>query len=559
MNPPPRRPAQPERRTAAEQERRTAAQPERRTRAEPERRTAAERPTPATRQARPAPAARPQPRNAPRKRPPPPRGPSYTGRTLLSLLSIAVLTSTGYAWSNFKALTENLTTTDVISAEAGGEKPADGAIDILMVGMDSRTDSKGNPLPQQILDELQAGGSDDGGLNTDTLILMHIPNDGGKAVAISFPRDSYVDIAGGYGRHKINSAYGYGKNDAIAELQRKGIKDPAQLETESKKAGAKNLIATIQDLTGVTVDHYAEINLVGFYEITNAIGGVDVCLNEATKDNFSGADFAAGPQTIQGRQALSFVRQRHGLLRSDLDRIVRQQVFMAGLAKKMLSAGVLSDQGKLKALIEAVTKSIVLDKDWEILGFANQMKGLSGGNMEFMTIPTGDPDLKTPGDGSAVEVSKTDVRRFVKNLNVDPAKAGTSTDQKVDNATITVDVRNASGVAGLAGKVLQSLVAKGFTEGAAANAESGMKTSIVRYAKGGEAGAQQVATTLGGLKTEEDVNIPVGQVRVFVGADYDGPGRQSFAAGKQIGLDGAREQPAEKEPPITADGVRCVN
>jgi len=478
----------------------------------------------------------------------------------VSLLSIGVLVATGYGWSNFKALNENLTTTDVISAEGGGEKPADGAIDILMVGMDSRTDAKGNPLPQQILDELQAGGSDDGGLNTDTLILMHIPNDGGKAVALSFPRDSYVDIAGGYGRHKINSAYGYGKNDAVAELQKKGVKDPAQLETESKQEGAKNLIATIQDLTGVTIDHYAEINLVGFYEITNAIGGVDVCLNEATQDDFSGADFAAGPQTIQGRQALSFVRQRHGLLRSDLDRIVRQQVFMAGLAKKMLSAGVLSDQGKLKALIEAVTKSIVLDKKWDILGFASQMRGLTGGNMEFQTIPTGDPDLQTPADGSAVEVVKTDVRRFVNNLNVDPAKTGTPSTPAIDNASITVDVRNASGVAGLAAKVLQSLVAKGYTEGGAANAESGLTTSIVRYAKGGEAAGEQVATTLGGLKTEEDVNIPAGHVRVFVGSSYDGPGAQSFTAGTKLGLDGARQQqPPAEDPPITADGVRCVN
>jgi LCP family protein required for cell wall assembly len=544
-NPPQRRPVPPERRTAAERPN-AAARP---TAARP---AAAARPT----------AARPAARNAPRKRPPPPpKGPSYTGRTLLSLLSVAVLVATGYAWQNFKALTENLTTTDVIDAAAGGEKPADGAIDILMVGMDSRTDAKGNPLPQQILDELQAGGSDDGGLNTDTLILMHIPNDGGKAVAISFPRDSYVDIAGGYGRHKINSAYGYGKNDSIAELQKQGVKDPAQLETQSKQEGAKNLIATIQDLTGVTIDHYAEINLVGFYEITNAIGGVDVCLTEATQDDFSGADFAAGPQTIQGRQALSFVRQRHGLLRGDLDRIVRQQVFMAGLAKKMLSAGVLSDQGKLKALIEAVTKSIVLDKQWEILGFANQMKGMSGGNMEFKTIPTGNPDLQTDEDGSAVEVTKTDVRRFVKNLNVDPAKAGTTTTPTVDNATITVDVRNASGVAGLAGKVLQSLVAKGFTEGVAANAESGMTTSIVRFGKGGEAGGEQVAKVLGGLKTEEDGNIPAGHVRVFVGSDYDGPGAQNFTAGLQLGLDGARQQqqPADTDPPITADGVRCVN
>ncbi|WP_245887287.1 LCP family protein [Umezawaea tangerina] len=475
---------------------------------------------------------------------------------------MAVLLGTGYAWQNLKSFTDNLTTTDVINAGAGGEKPADGAIDILMVGMDSRTDAKGNPLPQQILDELQAGGSDDGGLNTDTLILMHIPNDGKKAVAMSFPRDSYVKIANGYGRHKINSAFAYGKNDAAAELTSKGGLDPAEIEVESKKEGAKNLIATIQDLTGVTIDHYAEINLVGFYDITKAVGGVDVCLNEATQDDFSGANFTAGQQTIEGKDALAFVRQRHGLLRGDLDRVVRQQVFMAGLAKKMLSAGVLSDQTKTKNLINAVTKSIVLDKDWDILNFANQMKSLSGGAMEFQTIPTGDPELETPEDGQAIEIDEAAVKKFVKNLTEDPAKTSSAppaADKPFDNSSVTVEVRNASGVPGLAAQVLESLAAKGFVSGDAANAESNTKTSTVKFGKGGDDGAAAVAKILGGVAVEQDNNIQAGHVRVFVGSDYSGPGAQGFAGGSGVGLDGVRQQPASGDKPITADGVRCVN
>jgi LCP family protein required for cell wall assembly len=550
---PPRRPATPERRTPA---------PERKG---PEHKAPADAPERSRPVGAKAPASKPRP---PAGRRPPPRRPasaargaSNTGKVVISMLSVFVLVATGYAWQNFKALTDNLTTTDVIGAGAGGEKPADGAVDILMVGMDSRTDAKGNPLSQQILDELQAGGSNDGGLNTDTLILMHIPNDGKKAVAMSFPRDSYVKIAGGYGRHKINSAYAYGKNDAMAALQKKGVTDPAQLELESRKEGAKNLIATIQDLTGATIDHYAEVNLVGFYDITKAVGGVDVCLTEATQDDFSGANFAAGQQTVQGKDALAFVRQRHGLLRGDLDRIVRQQVFMAGLAKKMLSAGVLSDQQKLKDLIKAVTNSIVLDKDWDILNFANQMKNLSGGNMEFQTIPTGNPELNTPEDGQAIEIDEAAVQKFVKNLTADPAAASSSAApaKTVDNSTITVDVRNASGTPGLAASVLQSLVAKGFAEGDAANANANAKVSVVRYGKDGKDAAAQVAKTLGSLTTEQDNNIPAGHVRVYVGSDYAGPGAQNFAAGTQLGLDGARQQQPSTQAPITADGVRCVN
>ncbi|MFI6097835.1 LCP family protein [Lentzea sp. NPDC051213] len=501
--------------------------------------------------------ARPRPRPAARRPSAAKRGASTGAKVFISLLSAVILLVTGIAWQNLNALTEGLTKQDLNLADAG-EKPADGAIDILLVGMDSRTDSKGNPLPQNILNELQAGGSDDGGFNTDTLILLHIPNDSGKAYAVSFPRDSYVKIAGGFGRHKINSAYGYAKGQAAEKLQGSG-KSPQDVEMESRKAGAKNLIETIQSLTGATIDHYAEVNLVGFYEITKAIGGIDVCLNNKVRDSFSGANFAAGPQVIEGKNALAFVRQRHGLPMGDLDRVVRQQVFMAGLAKKMLSAGVLTDSTKRNETIKAVSSAIVLDEGWDITKFALQMKDLTGGNMTFQTIPTGNPDLQTPEDGSAVEVTESEVRTFVKNLGkaADPA---TAPDPKFNNATVTVDVRNASGTPGLAGQVLQSLVAKGFVAGQTGNAEA-MAKSVVRYGKGGEAGANAVQKALGGLKIEEDVNVPAGRARVFLGSDYSGPGAQGFTGSGMLALDGARQQPADPSAPapISADGVRCVN
>ncbi|MFD7653896.1 LCP family protein [Actinosynnema sp. NPDC059797] len=506
---------------------------------------------------RPAPVRTGPPRGRPPQRA---RNGSLVGRTVLAFFSTVVLLGTGYGWANYQQLSKNLSTTDVISDGGGGEKPADGSIDILMVGMDSRTDAKGNPLPQEVLNELQAGDETAGGLNTDTIILMHVPNDGGKAVAVSFPRDSYVKIAGGYGRHKINSAYGYGKNEGLEELRKEGVTDPAQLETGSRQYGAKTLIGTVEDLTGITVDHYAEVNLVGFYEITKAIGGVEVCLNQATRDEFSGADFPAGQQRIQGRDALAFVRQRHGLLRGDLDRIVRQQVFMAGLAKQVLSAGTLSDPGRLGDLIDALTKSIVLDEGWDVLQFANQMRNLTGGNLRFETIPTGSLELETPEDGLAVEVKEREVAKFFEGLGggaVTPADTTTS----VDPATVVVEVYNASGVGGLAGRVLQSLVTEGFVDGGTGNAPF-EEVSAVRYGEGGEAAAEAVADALG-IDVEQDDEVPAGRTRVVVGSDYTGPGAQNFAGGPLVGLDGARRQPTTTdtttEQPITADGVRCVN
>ncbi|EID55480.1 LCP family protein [Saccharomonospora xinjiangensis] len=482
------------------------------------------------------------------------KGSGAGARAALAIVSMLVLTVTGYAWAAMEGLVNGLTTTDVIS---NADRPADGARDILLVGMDSRVDAQGNPLPQDMLAKLNAGAAD-GELNTDTLILLHVPNDGKKAVALSMPRDSYVTIPG-FGQHKLNSAYARGKLAAKKDLQAQGVTDEKELELRSNQEGAKTLIATIEALTGQTIDNYASINLLGFYDITNAIGGVDVCLKQDTNDPYSGANFKAGRQTISGVDALAFVRQRHGLLRGDLDRVVRQQVFLAGLANKVLSAGTLADPAKLNNLVEAIQKSVVVNKGWDILSFAQQLKGLTGGQIQFRTIPIVNPEYDTP-DGMAVQVDPAEVRQFVgklsgKKVTKPPAPSP---------AEITVDVYNTSNVQGLAGTVSEALVAQGFMQGEIANDEP-RQASVVQAATGERASAQAVADALGGgLAVEESAEITSGHVRVLLAPDYDPSG--ASAAG---GPAGGGNAPGAKAPsqagkgaaeePITADGVTCVN
>ncbi|MBY8851615.1 LCP family protein, partial [Saccharothrix sp. MB29] len=160
-----------------------------------------------------------------------------TARSFLALLSAAVLAVTWYGWYYFKDLEDNLTTTDVIpnsvteSPDGVARKPLDGAVDILLVGVDSRTDAQGNPLSDEVL-ALLNGGVADGTLNTDTMILVHVPQDGTRAVAVSFPRDSYVEIADGFGKHKLNSAMARQKNDTAQELREQGVTDEARIERE---------------------------------------------------------------------------------------------------------------------------------------------------------------------------------------------------------------------------------------------------------------------------------------------------------------------------------------
>jgi LCP family protein required for cell wall assembly len=343
--------------------------------------------------------------------------------TALGLASLLILGATGYAWTQVNRLSTGLATADVIepSAQLPSSSPAVPVPEqnILLVGIDSRTDAQGNPLPQHILDLLHAGDSSDGGDTTDTMIVVHIPAGGGEATAISIPRDSYVQLAGGYGKHKINSAYTYGKQAALNKPPAPGVTAAAR-ERQADQAGARAAIQTVEQFTGLTINHYAAVNLAGFYTLSVAVGGVPVCLRQPVHDSYSGADFPAGPQVLSGTQALAFVRQRHGLPGGDLDRIARQQAFLSSAAKVVLDAGTLANPVKLGELITAVQQAVLIDQGWDVLGFTRQMRGLSSDGLTFATIPVQSLSLPTPSDGDAVKVDPVQVRSFIQSLLGEP-------------------------------------------------------------------------------------------------------------------------------------------
>jgi LCP family protein required for cell wall assembly len=362
------------------------------------------------------------------------------GRTALVIMSVTVLAGSGYAWRGAQYLNNGIATTNVF--DTAGSQPTDGAgagltaptlttdQNILLVGMDSRTDAHGNPLPASDFTMLNAG-PDTGEMNTDTMILVHIPAGGGQATAISFPRDSYVQIAGGYGKHRLNSAFAYAYNAEKNQLRAQGHTDAAQIEVQAKESGRQNLVATIENLIGdaVTINRYAEVNLYGFYQLSEAVGGVQVCLKAATYDDQTHAHFPAGEQTVSGVQALNFVRERHDLPGGDLDRIVRQQVFLGALAKQILSAGTLASPSRLDGLISAVQSAVTISSGWDIFTFAQEMQGLSSGAVQFLTIPTGGGI--TVGGADMLEVSQSKVAQFVRELMTDgvtPAGATSSAD-----------------------------------------------------------------------------------------------------------------------------------
>jgi LCP family protein required for cell wall assembly len=334
------------------------------------------------------------------------------GRTLLALCSTTVLALTAAGWFVVDRLGEVSSAKVIDQHVARAPSDDDGATDVLLVGSDSRTDAQGNPLPLRVLKQLRTEATN--GLNTDSLVLIRIPHGSARPTAVSIPRDTYADVASG-DREKINAVYGLTKKATEESLRDRGVAEE-QAEQRAKATGQRALVQTVQRLTGVRVDHYAELNLLGFFELTEAVGGVEVCLNSAVSDKDSGADFAAGRQTVSGADALSFVRQRHGLPRGDLDRIVRQQVFMAGLANKVLSTGTLTNPSKVNDLTAAARRTVELDEDWDPLGFVQQMQQVATGAVNFVTLPVADDNARNERGQSIVVVEPKAAQRFVAGL-----------------------------------------------------------------------------------------------------------------------------------------------
>ncbi|WP_019855408.1 LCP family protein [Actinopolyspora mortivallis] len=338
------------------------------------------------------------------------------GRGLLVVLSVLALGVTATGWTVVQRFQNGTASVDILGGNSMRQvDERDTAEDILLVGSDSRTDTQGNPLPPEVLDLLRTESAS--GLNTDTIILVRVPEDGSEATAISIPRDTAVEYEGG--TEKINGIYGLTKADRAERLRAEGGHDEREIRRKSRVAGQRALVEAVQSLTGVRVDHYAKVNLLGFYEVTKALGGVRVCLRRATSDEDSGADFRAGPQVISGADALAFVRQRHGLPNGDLDRIVRQQAFLAAVADKLLSTEILTDMSAMNQLVTAARKSVVLDSDWQVIDFVDRMRSLASGEIGFTTIPVENTTATDERGRSVVTVDEKRVRRFVADLGGD--------------------------------------------------------------------------------------------------------------------------------------------
>ncbi|MDT4891911.1 MAG: hypothetical protein QOE97_946 [Pseudonocardiales bacterium] len=483
-----------------------------------------------------------------------------TARALVSLVSLVILVASGLTWAAYKNFSSNVPHGAAVPALSAGQKDPDGrAENILLTGNDSRAGA--SPAELKALSTANDGGS----VNTDTMMVLHVPADGSRATVISFPRDSWVDIPG-HGQGKINSAFGIGYTAA---------KDAHQSENAAQSAGLIMTIRTISALTGLHIDHYMQVDLLGFYRISNAIGGVTVCLNAAQNPNtdsdqfgrgYSGINLPKGVSVIKGSQALAFVRQRHGLPRGDLDRIVRQQYFLASAFHKVESAGVLLNPFKLHDLLTAVGSSLLTDPTLNLLSLGRTFADMSSGNITYKTIPNNGAQTIYP-DGvetSIVQVNTAAMPSFVAALDhsTDPTAGVTA----AAPASVTVDVLNGAGIVGLAGRNGDQLTALGFHVNVV-NSTDPTEVTAIEYPENLVAQAKALGGAVPGAKLVPTAAVQ--RVTLVLGTD----GRQvkglaAEKAGTGAATTGAatRATPAPtgtkataRPAPAATTGLGCIN
>lgn len=471
------------------------------------------------------------------------RRPSHRRRWwVLGGVAALVVALAGYAAFQYHSLDSGIRRS---SALAGAKQSTHGDTNLLVMGLDSRLDENGDPLPKAMYDALHTGDASIGGLNTNVLMLVHIPGDGSRATAISIPRDDYVDFAGcpdGECKGKIKEAYGLAYDQEQRKLAKQGITGHAANEP-AREAGRKTEIATVQQfLGGVPIDHFVEVTMVAFYQIAQNVQPIQVCVKEDTQDTFSGANFHAGLQQINASQAMAFVRQRRDTVHpdlqfTDLDRSRRQQAFIASLFHQMKQANTFVNPATISGLINVAKQNTAMDAGLDPLELAREASALSGGNLHFFTLPVqrfGFDKIGQSVNIVDVPLIRSTVHAILSTGNA-PAAPATPKPSATTTPTTSVpdrkvDVINESGVSGQARQVLDAAVAKGARPGLVS---SGIRrsSSVVDYAPGDSAAAQSLADFLGGLQIRERASTPAGSLIVRLGNGFILPASASPTPG----------------------------
>ena len=299
---------------------------------------------------------------------------------------MGVVLVSAFSWLGLGQINGAINRIDAFSSVSSRPDKPNKALNYLLVGSDTR-----EGLTREQMKLLRVGSTKTAaGSRSDTMLLVHISKSRDKATIISIPRDSLVTIPEHpssvdktkivpAAKGKINAAFAFG--------------------------GAPLLIQTIEDETGVRIDHYIEIGFAGFAGMVDALGGIEVCTKRDIDDPGSHLVLPAGVHTLNGVEALKYVRTRDFDGMGDLGRMQRQQQFMSAVLRKVTSTGVLLNPIKLVNFFNAAIATVKTDSELnksDLLTLAKQMKNLSSSNVRTLTIPLGNVNARVPGVGSVV-------------------------------------------------------------------------------------------------------------------------------------------------------------
>lgn len=257
---------------------------------------------------------------------------------------------------------KNINRADLLGTNRISGKKATFPLNFLIIGTDKRTPEDYDPKdPSSRVASVN-------GERADTIIFVHIPKDKKNAYVISIPRDTDVFIPPmGYykgGKDKINAAYAFGGD----------------------RLGAPLLVATVNNLLGVSIDYPVIVNFKAVRELTEAVGGVDVVVDKRVKDPRSQVVFEQGPQHLDGKKAEAYVRQRYGLPRGDFDRQERQRQFLFALMNRITQTSMITDPRKLDKLLITATNNLTVDKSMPVQDLVFNLKGLRPSDATFMGL-----------------------------------------------------------------------------------------------------------------------------------------------------------------------------
>jgi LCP family protein required for cell wall assembly len=399
--------------------------------------------------------------------------------TLLCLLAAVLLVAAGYAHRVIGQV--DATAQGVM---IGGSSSV-GAMNILVMGLESRTNYEGQTLPASLLTAMHAGSVNGvnndgvGSQDTNTLILIHIFAGGKQAVGFSIPRDdlvTYPHTYDGQTEGKIDGAYAYAYTQYISDNV--GKESNSNLYLHANQAGQAATIATVQAVTGQHIDHFVEVNLAGFYSLASAFGGIEVCIKpapaqggfpaggnlvdlpyagapfsdsnsgfDAYKDGYNAKKGGAQYLHLAAAQSLAFVRARDSLPGVDLGRTKRQQATIDYVIYELKHEGAFTDLGKLTSLLSTADQYLITDAGFNLLDFATDMEALSGQNLSFTTLPyTPKNDVRVPGYPGPQDVNIINVPAIqhlvASAFNPQPAASGTI------QATTTALITPVSGMSG---------------------------------------------------------------------------------------------------------------